>query len=171
MARLADEVDALAERTGFSGVVHVETAGQVEIARAYGLADRAHGIANTVVVGLQIPIMVVNGPNVTVPGFFNEGGTRSRSLDYQGIGPLTLHAKGRILRAERNGGFGIAALLLVEFPTGSPSEFVGDNNVVLWPIVALEWRPARILRFGLNVGTRLQLGEGMPIVPAGGRNL
>jgi CubicO group peptidase (beta-lactamase class C family) len=48
MARLADEVDALAERTGFSGVVHVETGEQVEIARAYGLADRAHAIANTV---------------------------------------------------------------------------------------------------------------------------
>ena len=48
MTRLSDEVDALAERTGFSGVVCVETGEQVEIARAYGLADRAHGIANTV---------------------------------------------------------------------------------------------------------------------------
>ena len=48
MARLADDVDALAQRTGFSGVVYVASAGQVEIAKAYGLADRAHGIANTV---------------------------------------------------------------------------------------------------------------------------
>ena len=48
MGGLQDEVDALAEQTGFSGVVHVETAGQAQIARAYGLADRAHGIANTV---------------------------------------------------------------------------------------------------------------------------
>ena len=48
MGRIADDVDALAERTGFSGVVHVETEGRVELAKAFGMADRAHGIANTV---------------------------------------------------------------------------------------------------------------------------
>jgi CubicO group peptidase (beta-lactamase class C family) len=48
MAQPEDDVDSLAERTGFSGVVHVDTRGRVELARAYGMADRAHGIANTV---------------------------------------------------------------------------------------------------------------------------
>jgi CubicO group peptidase (beta-lactamase class C family) len=48
MARLEDEIDSLAERTGFSGVVHVEAGGRVELAKAYGMADRAHGIANTI---------------------------------------------------------------------------------------------------------------------------
>ena len=48
MARLEEEIDSLAERTGFSGVVHVETRGRVELAQAHGMADRAHGIANTV---------------------------------------------------------------------------------------------------------------------------
>jgi CubicO group peptidase (beta-lactamase class C family) len=48
MGPLEHEIDALAMRTGFSGVVHVETGGRVEFARAYGLADRAHGVANTV---------------------------------------------------------------------------------------------------------------------------
>jgi CubicO group peptidase (beta-lactamase class C family) len=48
MAGLADDVAALAERTGFSGVVHVETSGRTELAKAYGMADRAHAIANTV---------------------------------------------------------------------------------------------------------------------------
>ncbi|WP_157069404.1 OmpA family protein [Sandaracinus amylolyticus] len=146
--------------------------GRLVDALFHGTLHANLGLFNVLEVGIQLPLAVFGaGPNVTVPGFFNEGGTRSRSLDYQGIGPLSLHVKGRILRAERNGGFGIAALLQVEFPTGSPSEFVGDNNVVLWPIVALEWRPARIVRFGVNVGTRLQLGEGMPIVPAGGRTV
>jgi CubicO group peptidase (beta-lactamase class C family) len=42
------EIDALATRTGFSGVVHIETGGRVELAKAYGHADRAHGVANTV---------------------------------------------------------------------------------------------------------------------------
>jgi CubicO group peptidase (beta-lactamase class C family) len=42
------EIDALATRTGFSGVVHIETGGRVELAKAYGHADRAHGVANAV---------------------------------------------------------------------------------------------------------------------------
>jgi CubicO group peptidase (beta-lactamase class C family) len=47
MGRIEDDVVALAEGTGFSGVVHVETDGRVELAKAFGMADRAHGIANT----------------------------------------------------------------------------------------------------------------------------
>jgi CubicO group peptidase (beta-lactamase class C family) len=43
-----EEIDALAGRTGFSGVVHVETGGRVELATAFGMADRAHAIPNTV---------------------------------------------------------------------------------------------------------------------------
>jgi CubicO group peptidase (beta-lactamase class C family) len=48
MPSLAEAVDALARRTGFSGVVHVERSGGVELAKAFGLADRAHGIPNTI---------------------------------------------------------------------------------------------------------------------------
>jgi CubicO group peptidase (beta-lactamase class C family) len=48
MPPLAEAVDALARRTGFSGVVHVESGGRVELAKAYGLADRAHAVPNTV---------------------------------------------------------------------------------------------------------------------------
>jgi CubicO group peptidase (beta-lactamase class C family) len=46
-AGLAREIDRLAAETGFSGVVRVDRDGDV-LARSYGLADRAHGIANTV---------------------------------------------------------------------------------------------------------------------------
>jgi CubicO group peptidase (beta-lactamase class C family) len=48
LKELADSVDALAQETGFSGAVHVDVAGDVALARAYGLADRAHGTPNTV---------------------------------------------------------------------------------------------------------------------------
>ena len=41
-------MDEAAARTGFSGVVRVDRAGENEVLRAYGLADRAHGIPNTV---------------------------------------------------------------------------------------------------------------------------
>ena len=48
MESLEDAVGAEAERTGFSGVVRVDRAGETELAAAYGLADRAHAIPNTV---------------------------------------------------------------------------------------------------------------------------
>lgn len=41
-------LDAAAERTAFSGVVRVDRSGARELEKAYGLADRAHGIPNTV---------------------------------------------------------------------------------------------------------------------------
>jgi CubicO group peptidase (beta-lactamase class C family) len=48
MPSLQHEVDDEAERTGFSGVVRVDRAGGTEVCRAYGFADRAHGVRNTV---------------------------------------------------------------------------------------------------------------------------
>lgn len=48
MQSLREAVDEVAERTGFSGVVRVDRGGETELCAAYGLADRAHGIANTV---------------------------------------------------------------------------------------------------------------------------
>ena len=48
MESLQDAVDAEVERTGFSGVVRVDRAGATELAAAYGLADRAFGVPNTV---------------------------------------------------------------------------------------------------------------------------
>ncbi len=47
MRALDDIVDAAARQAGFSGVVRVDRGGEVRVARAYGMADRAHGIANT----------------------------------------------------------------------------------------------------------------------------
>jgi CubicO group peptidase (beta-lactamase class C family) len=48
MQPLEDAVDSMADRTGFSGVVRVDRSGKVELAKAYGLADRGHGISNTI---------------------------------------------------------------------------------------------------------------------------
>ena len=48
MQSLQDAVSEAAERTGFSGVVRLDRAGATELAAAYGLADRAHGVPNTV---------------------------------------------------------------------------------------------------------------------------
>lgn len=48
MRPLRGSIDALAGRTSFSGVVRVDRGDGPPVASAYGLADRAHGIENTV---------------------------------------------------------------------------------------------------------------------------
>jgi CubicO group peptidase (beta-lactamase class C family) len=48
MKPLKEAVDEAAERTGFSGVVRLDRSGETELAAAYGFADRAHRVRNTV---------------------------------------------------------------------------------------------------------------------------
>ena len=48
METLEAALDAEAERTAFSGVLRVDRRGATELAKAYGFADRAHAIPNTV---------------------------------------------------------------------------------------------------------------------------
>lgn len=47
MPTLQERVDAVAADVGFSGVVRVDRGDDVEVLSAYGLADRAHGVAMT----------------------------------------------------------------------------------------------------------------------------
>jgi CubicO group peptidase (beta-lactamase class C family) len=46
MSDVATELDAIAAATEFSGVVSVDRAGEIEVAKACGQADRGHGIPN-----------------------------------------------------------------------------------------------------------------------------
>jgi len=48
MGELQEEVDDVAARSGFSGVVRVDRGGETEVCAAYGFADRAFEIPNTV---------------------------------------------------------------------------------------------------------------------------
>ena len=48
MQLLEPEIDAIAAANDFSGVVRVDRDGEVELAKAYGLAHRGHAIPNTV---------------------------------------------------------------------------------------------------------------------------
>ena len=48
MSDLGGELDALALKTGFSGVVRIDQSDRIELARAYGLAHRGFGIPNAV---------------------------------------------------------------------------------------------------------------------------
>ncbi len=102
-----------------------------------------------------------------MPGVYNDDGNDGRgALGYQGPGDLTIHGKVRLTRVERTG-LGVAVILHVELPTGSPEEFAGDG-FALWPVVALEWRPSRRVRFAFNAGYRLNFLDGAT-VPIGAR--
>src|SRR5262245_22975497 len=48
MGSLEELVDAAAQESGFSGVVRFDRRGTSELAKAYGYADRAYQVANTV---------------------------------------------------------------------------------------------------------------------------
>jgi OmpA-OmpF porin, OOP family len=125
-----------------------------------------YGIANTFVVGVQVPIMVVGGPNVIIPGIYNDR-PNPVGLDSQGFGNITLHGKARLLRYEQHA-IGLAGILHVELPTGASNEFRGEPGFALWPVLALDWVPVPAFRVGLNLGYRFNSGDGETL-PFGGR--
>jgi CubicO group peptidase (beta-lactamase class C family) len=57
VSRLEDLVERLAGETGFSGVVRVDRQEELEFVRAYGLADRAHGIP----MGVDTQLAIASG--------------------------------------------------------------------------------------------------------------
>ncbi|MCR3749962.1 serine hydrolase domain-containing protein [Lentzea californiensis] len=78
------DLDKIAEDTGFSGVVQVDRAGEIEFAKAYGLANRAYGVPNTVDTRFGIASGGKGFTALTVLSLVHEGklalGTTARSL-------------------------------------------------------------------------------------------
>jgi outer membrane protein OmpA-like peptidoglycan-associated protein len=140
--------------------------GQGQFDKADRLVDTAitgtlhfnYGIANAAVVGVQVPIMIVGGPGVIIPGVYNDQ-RRPQGLNTQGFGNITLHGKVRMLRYEEHD-IGLAGILHIELPTGNAKEFRGEPGFSLWPVLAVDWVPLPAFRMGLNVGYRLNTGDG-----------
>ncbi len=84
MGNLEESVDEVAAETGFSGVVRVDRGDQVELARAYGLAHRGHGIANKLDTRFAIASGCKGFTALTVVSLIDEGllsrATTARSL-------------------------------------------------------------------------------------------
>ena len=84
MESLQDVVDETAERTGFSGVVRLDRDGRNELSAAYGLADRAHAVPNTVGTQLAIASGTKGFTALAVMGLVERGAlelaTTARSL-------------------------------------------------------------------------------------------
>ena len=84
MQPLEGAVDALADRIRFSGVVRVDRSGSIELAKAYGLADRGHEIYNTIDTQFAIASGTKGLTALTVVSLIEDGSldlsTRARSL-------------------------------------------------------------------------------------------
>ncbi len=125
------------------------------------------GLFNKLVIGVQLPIIVIRGQNVSVPGQWNDVGTAGEGgLDYQGIGNLAFHAKYRILRMEQKP-IGLAAVLQVGLPTGTPEQFAGEPGAMIWPLLVAGYQPHRVVRFNAEAGYRIVTGEGATLNYAG----
>ena len=128
------------------------------------------GLVDWLVVGLQLPISFFHGPNVQVPGVYNDPSAGApRGLSQQGVGDLTLHAKARLVRFHGERGVGLAAILRAELPTGNAHAFTGEPGVVLWPSLVFEARPHPRVRLSLEGGYRAVLGDGV-VFPVDGRS-
>src|SRR5438105_1293403 len=82
-------------RVNFSrgtGVSGFDTHDHLIDAAITGTLHFNYGIGNMAVVGVQVPIMVLGGPNMIVPGVWNDNGD-PQGLDSQGFGNITLHGK------------------------------------------------------------------------------
>jgi CubicO group peptidase (beta-lactamase class C family) len=73
MQPLESALDAAADRTEFSGVVRLDRSGEVEIAKAYGFADRAHGVPNTVATQFGIASGTKGFTALTVVSLIQDG--------------------------------------------------------------------------------------------------
>jgi len=84
MRRIQEELEAAAAEAGFSGVVRVDRAGQTELAEAYGLADRARDVPNTLATRFAIASGTKGFTALTVVSLVEEGtlelGTAVRSV-------------------------------------------------------------------------------------------
>jgi OOP family OmpA-OmpF porin len=125
-----------------------------------------YGIGNIAAVGVQVPIMILDGPNSIIPGSYNDTGSPV-GLDAQGFGNISLHGKVRLLRHEEHP-IGMAAILSIGLPTGDATEFRGEPGFTLWPQLAIDLVPVSIFRIGLNVGYRFNADDGATL-PFDGR--
>ncbi|MBW2261720.1 MAG: OmpA family protein [Deltaproteobacteria bacterium] len=141
------------------------------------------GIANWMVLGLQLPIGVLGGPVLErdrnedgildddiVGGDFSEG-----MADAQGLGNLAIHAKIRFLRVELMP-VGLAAVVQIGLPTvaSKNKSFMGDPYGNATILAVLDKWFGRRVKLAVNLGFKMSFGafagKGMELsgLPGGG---
>lgn len=118
-----------------------------------------YGIANMGVVGVSIPVILMQGDaayNVGPTG----GQYNSAELNAQKISNLALHGKLRITRVDRM--IGLAAVLQMGIPiAGAPKDLGADPGFWYWPQIVAEnqFGSTRKFHVGLNLGYRGHTGK------------
>jgi len=87
MLELADTVEALAVDQGFSGVIRVDRGGHVAYAGAFGDADRAHGVPNSLETVFGIASGAKSLTAMTVMSLVEDGTLSLDTLARQWLGP------------------------------------------------------------------------------------
>jgi outer membrane protein OmpA-like peptidoglycan-associated protein len=121
-----------------------------------GTFQFSYGIANQVIVGVDLPIDLMSGPRTyDGNGQAQLTGWGPTKLDFQGVGDVAAHAKWRILKVER--GFGLAIGVQAGGGLSDAAANAGaDSGFWYWPILAVEKRfgPSGQFRVALNGGYR-----------------
>jgi OmpA-OmpF porin, OOP family len=117
------------------------------------------GLANYLVLGLQVPIVVNGGSTATDIG---PGGSKNYSdqgLNAQALGNLAVHAKLRILRPD--GPIGLALVAQAGYGIGESRNFASEPGFFYWPQIVAEVRAGSVhmFRAGLDVGFRGHTGQ------------
>src|SRR5258705_319956 len=84
--QLEQEVDSIAEATGFSGVVRVDRADGIELAKAYGLAHRGLEIPNTIDTQFAIASGAKGMTAVAVASLIDDGSLDLSTTARSGLG-------------------------------------------------------------------------------------
>jgi OOP family OmpA-OmpF porin len=122
-----------------------------------GTLQFSYGIANLVVVGVDMPIDLMSG-NQTVDANGNAlypGQWGPAKLAYQGLGYFAVHGKWRILKVEH--GLGLAVgLQLGQALSDAAANAAGEPSFFAWPIGMIEKRFGSTgqFRIALNAGIR-----------------
>ena len=122
-----------------------------------------YGVGQDVVVGIQVPVVLMTGDPAYGIGESPEFGGdnyNTLALDQESIGRITLHGKWRLTRVQKT--LGVAVIGHVGIPMGDTTSSLGaDPGFSYWPQLALEHRfgDTGAVRLGLNAGYRGHFGE------------
>jgi outer membrane protein OmpA-like peptidoglycan-associated protein len=137
-------------RTTYAG----QSSNQLINASFQGTFQFNYGIKNWLVVGLDIPVVLMTGDAATnAAGDGVVAGWGTSQLDAQNLEYIGVHAKLRLLRVEKGFGLAVGVQLGVE-PTSAPHEAAADPTGFYWPQLMLE------RRFGSRGQLKIELNGG-----------
>ena len=124
-----------------------------------GTFQASYGIANILIVGIDLPVDVLSGDQ-QLDAMGNPIGSLNglwgpNKLDSQGIGAFGAHAKVRLLRVEH--GFGLALGVQAGYGPNDPAANAGaEPGIWYWPQIIAERRFGSLgqLRLAVNAGYR-----------------